>query len=164
MAGGRQTPRQRMMGILYLVLLGLIALDVPESLVEAFKAIGDSLNSSKTNVQTGIENTFSAFEQTKMKTEPERAKGPHDRAVQARTIADELNSYVEHLKKDMIDRSGGFDTTINDYKGRENIDISADMMVTRGKAAYDLRKKIDETREKLMALLNDKERQGVALP
>lgn len=164
MAGGRQTPRQRMMGILYLVLLGLIALDVPESLVEAFKAIGDSLKSSTTNVQTGIDNTFSAFEQGKLKSEPERSKGPYERAKKAREVSDALTNYVEQLKKDMIERSGGFDPEINDYKGRENIDISPDMMVTRGKAAYDLRKKIDATREQLMTLLNDKERAGVALP
>ena len=86
MAGGKQTPRQRMMGILYLVLLGLIALDVPESLVEAFKAIGDSLNASKTNVQKGIDNTFTAFENSKLKNEPARAKPPYDRAKQASTV------------------------------------------------------------------------------
>ena len=48
MAGGKETPRQRMIGILYLVLLGLIALDVPENLLDAFKHISDSLNASKT--------------------------------------------------------------------------------------------------------------------
>ncbi len=58
MAGGRETPRQRMIGILYLVLLGLIALDVPDSLLDAFKNISDSLSASKTNVQAGIDNTF----------------------------------------------------------------------------------------------------------
>src|ERR1700761_2389487 len=136
MAGGKQTPRQRMMGILYLVLLGLIALDVPDSLLHAFKAIGDSLSASKTNVQTGIDNTFTAFEKTKLKEEPERSKDPYDRAKKAAKLADDLNSYVEQLKKQMIDQSGGFETELNDYKGRENIDLSPDMMVTRGKAAY----------------------------
>ena len=43
MAGGKQTPRQRMMGILYLVLLGLVALSVPDSLMDAFKNIKNSL-------------------------------------------------------------------------------------------------------------------------
>lgn len=164
MAGGKQTPRQRMMGILYLVLLGLIALDVPESLMDAFKAIGDSLTASKTNVQTGIDNTFTAFEKTKLKNEPERAKDPYARAKEASKAADELNVYVEALKKEMIEKCGGFDPAINDYKGRENIDISVDMMVNRGKKAFDLHKKIDATREKLMSLLKEKERAGVTLP
>jgi gliding motility-associated protein GldM len=165
MAGGKQTPRQRMMGILYLVLLGLIALDVPDSLLDAFKAIGDSLSASKTNVQTGIDNTFTAFEKTKLVQEPERAKEPYARAKTARQLADDLNNYVESLKKEMIEKSGGFEPAINDYKGRENIDISVDMMVNRGKkSAFELHKKIDETREKLLALLSPKERAGVTLP
>ena len=52
MAGGKETPRQRLIGILYLVLLGLIALEVPENLLDSFKNISDSLNASKKNVQT----------------------------------------------------------------------------------------------------------------
>lgn len=164
MAGGKQTPRQRMMGILYLVLLGLIALEVPESLMDAFKNIGDSLSASGKNVQTGIDNTFTSFEKTKLVNEPERAKVPYAKALKARTLADDLNAYVESLKQVMIAKAGGIDPNINDFKGRENVDISADMMITRGKAAYDLRKKIDETRDQLLGLLSDKERQGVSLP
>lgn len=164
MAGGKQTPRQRMMGILYLVLLGLIALDVPESLLDAFKNISDSLTASKTNVQTGIDNTFKAFESTKLKEQPERAKPIYDRALKARKLADDLNAYVESLKKMLEDAGGGVDEATGDYKGRENIDISVDVMVNRKKNAYDLHKKIDETREGLIALLNPKDRAGIKLP
>ncbi|HTH82230.1 MAG TPA: gliding motility protein GldM [Mucilaginibacter sp.] len=164
MAGGKQTPRQRMMGILYLVLLGLIALDVPESLLDAFKNISDSLSASKTNVQTGIDNTFNAFEKTKLKEQPERAKPIYDRAVKAKQLADELNNYIESLKKMLVDASGGMEETTNDYKGRENIDITVDLMVNRKRNAYDLHKKIDDTREALLALLPEKERVGMKLP
>ena len=68
MAGGKETPRQRMIGILYLVLLGLIALDVPDNLLDSFKNIADSLTASKANVTTGINTTIKAFE-----SEPELA-------------------------------------------------------------------------------------------
>ncbi len=163
MAGGRETPRQRMIGILYLVLLGLIALDVPDSLLDAFKNISDSLSASKTNVQTGIDNTFSAFEKTKLKDEPERAKEPYRKAKEVSKLADNFNAYVDSLKKIMIDESGGFDASTNDYKGRESLDESVDLMVDRRTNAYTLHKKIDETRKKLLALLSDKERVGVNL-
>src|SRR6187402_3077185 len=103
MAGGKETPRQRMIGILYLVLLGLIALNVPDSLLDAFKNITDSLDKSRSNVTTGIENTYSAFEQTKLKEQPERAQPIYARAKEASKIADELNVYVEGLKKKLIE-------------------------------------------------------------
>ncbi|QQL50073.1 type IX secretion system motor protein PorM/GldM [Mucilaginibacter ginkgonis] len=157
MAGGKETPRQRMIGILYLVLLGLVALNVPDSLLNAFKNISDSLNASKTNVSTGIANTFDAFEKTKLKEQPERAKPFYDKAKEASKVAEDLNAYVETLKKQLIDASGGFDENINDYKGRDNLDVSSNLMINHGKGE-ELRKKIEETRAKLISLLNPEDR------
>src|SRR3978361_1021560 len=138
MAGGKQTPRQRMIGILYLVLLGLIALEVPENLLDAFKNIGDSLNASKTNVKTGIDNSFTVFEKTKLKDEPERAKDPYERAQKAKQLADKLDNYIESLKTTLVKESGGMSEATGDYSGREGMDYSVDLMVDRRKNGYDL--------------------------
>ena len=155
MAGGKETPRQRMIGILYLVLLGLIALEVPENLLDAFKNIGDSLTASKTNVKTGIDNSFSAFEKTKLKDEPERAKDPYARAQKAKQLAENLDNYVEYLKTTMVKESGGMNANTGDYAGREGMDYSVDLMVDRRKHGYDLHKKIDSTRKALLGLFKD---------
>lgn len=152
-----------MMGILYLVLLGLIALEVPENLLDAFKNISDSLTASKANVQVGIDNTFSAFEKTKLKEQPDRAKPIYDRARQASKLTNDLNNYVESLKSKLAEETGGFDEATNDYKGRDNLDASVDLMVDRRKNAFDLSKKINQTREALLALLPAKDRVGVKL-
>ena len=157
MAGGKETPRQRMIGILYLVLLGLVALNVPDNLLNAFKNISDSLNASKTNVQTGISNTYDAFEKTKLKEQPDRAKPFYDRAKEASKTADALNTYVEELKKELIAQSGGYDEKIDDYKGRENQDVSANLMINH-KKGIELRDKIAATKEKLLSLLDPKDR------
>lgn len=161
MAGGKETPRQRMIGILYLVLLGLIALNVPDSLLNAFKNISDSLNASKNNVQTGINNTYEAFQQ-KIKEQPDRAKPIEAKAKQASSLVKELEDNVEALKKQLVDQSGGFDENLQDYKGRDNLDVSADFMINH-KNAFALRKKIDETRDKLLGLLDEKDRAGTKL-
>lgn len=163
MAGGKETPRQRMIGILYLVLLGLIALDVPENLLDSFKNISNSLDASKANVQAGIKTSFDAFEKTKLKDEPERAKDPYAKANKAKQLSDNLDTYIESLKKTMVDETGGIDDATGDYAGRENLDESVDLMVDRRKNAYDLHKKIDDTRNQLLALLDPKDRVGVNL-
>jgi gliding motility-associated protein GldM len=160
MAGGKETPRQRMMGILYLVLLGLVALQLPDSLFDAFKNITDSLTQSQSNVKTGIDNTFDAFEKTKLKEQPERAKPIYDKAKKASQISDDFIAYVESLKNNLIAEGGGMDEKTNDYKGRTDEDISARIMVN-GKKALELRNKIDETREKLINLLDENERGNV---
>ena len=161
MAGGKETPRQRMIGILYLVLLGLIALNVPDSLLNAFKNISDSLNASKNNVQTGINNTYEAFQQ-KIKDQPERAKPIEAKAKQASATVKDLDDYVESLKKQLIEKSGGFDENLQDYKGRDNLDVSSDFMINN-KNAFSLHKKIDDTREKLLSFLDEKDKASTKL-
>jgi len=161
MAGGKETPRQRMIGILYLVLLGLIALNVPDSLLNAFKNISDSLNASKSNVQAGINNTYEAFQQ-KIKEQPERAKPIEAKAKQASSLVKELDDYVESLKKQLVEKTGGFDENLQDYKGRDNLDVSSDFMINN-KNGTKLRKKIDETREKLIGLLDEKDQANTKL-
>jgi len=163
MAGGKQTPRQRMMGILYLVLLGLIALDVPDSLLDSFKHISDSLTSSKTNVQKGIDQTFTTFEQTKLKESKDRALPIYNKAVEARKAADDLNTYIEGIKTKFLTVSGGIDPATDDYTGRADMDVSVRLMINEDKFAPVLHSKIDETREKLLSFLTPKEREGVNL-
>jgi len=160
MAGGKQTPRQRMIGILYLVLLGLIALNVPDSLLDAFKNIKESLDKSRGNVTKGIGDTYATFKATKLKDEPVRAAPILHKAENASAIADALTNYVQAIRDSLVAEGGGISPSINDVSARDNLDISPRMMITEGRGAL-LRQKINDTREQLMALLNPKERQGV---
>ncbi|EHQ28078.1 type IX secretion system motor protein PorM/GldM [Mucilaginibacter paludis] len=160
MAGGKQTPRQRMINILYLVLLGLIALNVPDSLLDAFKKIGDSLATSTSNVQSGINNTYSAFEKTHLKDEPVKAQPLYNKSKEASELASKLNTKIEELKKTLIEKSGGMDENTGDYRGRDNMDVTPHIMIDQKKAT-ELRKDINDTREKLIALLDPKDRNGI---
>jgi len=160
MAGGKQTPRQRMIGIMYLVLLGLIALSVPDSLMDAFKNIKVSLDTSRDNVKKGINDTYSTFKSTKLKDEPVRAAPILEKAQRASKIADALNNYVQALRDTLMIAGDGIDANTNDVGARENLDISPRVMITN-KHGEVLRQKIIDTRQQLLALLDDKERKGI---
>ncbi|MBD1367433.1 gliding motility protein GldM [Mucilaginibacter sp. ZT4R22] len=162
MAGGKETPRQRMIGILYLVLLGLIALNVPEGLLDAFKNIKNSLNTSSSNVTNGIDNTYAAFEKTKLKDQPERAKEPYRKAKEASKAAGELSTYIDELSALLVKEGGGINPEIDDVDGRDNLDISPRVMIAN-KHAEKLRQKINATRTKLLSLLSEKEKTGINL-
>lgn len=163
MAGGKQTPRQKMIGILYLVLLGLVALNVSDSILEAFKTLTDSLNTSTANVQSSVDATFASFEATKLKEEPERAKPIYDKAKQASALVKELETYVEGLKKQLEAEGGGYNEDTGDLKKRDNLDISPRIMIPNGNPGpgAELKKRINDTRASLLALLDEKERANV---
>lgn len=161
MAGGKQTPRQRMINILYLVLLGLIALNVPESLLDSFKKIGDSLATSTKNVDAGIKQNYAAFDKH-LKDEPAKAGPIYKKAKAASDLADKLYADVEALKTELIKETGGISEQTHDYAGRDNMEAAERLMIKNNKGE-ELKKEITETKEKLMALLDDKDKAGISL-
>ena len=161
MAGGKETTRQKMINIMYLVLLAMLALNVSDTILNAFKNINDSLESSKTNVNTSIDQLFSAFENSKLKEEPVRAKPIWEKANQAKAYADELNGYIEKLKQEFTTAGNGIDEETGDLKERGNQDIAQGIMINR-KEGDKLQDKINETREKLIALLDPADQKSVS--
>jgi len=58
MGGGKETPRQKMVGLMYLVLLALLAMNVSKSILAAFVAIEE-------NIQIANENEYARGEEKK---------------------------------------------------------------------------------------------------
>lgn len=145
MAGVNETPRQKMMGILYLVLLGLAATTVTDHVLDAFRNLTVSLKTSSENVKATVDQTMSAFEAGKLKNEPERARPVWDKANKVKGSVAELNKMIEDIKAELIGMGGGDDGT-GDIKARADVDISPRVMVRKGKAK-ELRAKIDATRK-----------------
>ncbi|HKG06960.1 MAG TPA: gliding motility protein GldM [Pedobacter sp.] len=160
MAGAKETTRQKMINIMYLVLLAMLALNVSDTILNAFKNINDSLVSSKTNVNTSIDQLFTSFQNTKLKDEPARAKPIWEKANKAKAYADELNSYVQKLKDRFEEAGNGIDEETGDLKERGNLDIAQGIMINQ-KEGEKLKVKINDTRDKLIALLDAKDRAGI---
>jgi gliding motility-associated protein GldM len=149
-----------MMGILYLVLLGLVALSVPDNLLDAFKNIRKSLDQSTENVTKGITATYQNFEQSTLKDQHDRAEPIYERAKKASAIADAFNKYVQGLVDSLTTMGGGYDQSIDDVGGRENLDISPRFMINQ-KHGEELKAKIDAVKQDLLSQLKDKDRQGI---
>jgi len=160
MAGGKETARQKMINIMYLVLLAMLALNVSDTILNAFKNINDSLLTSKTNVNTSIDQLFAAFENTKLKDEPARAQPIWAKANQAKGYADDLTNYIQKLKDQFSTAGNGIDPETGDLVERSNLDIAQGIMINQ-KEGEKLKAKINETREKLIALLEPQDRAGI---
>ncbi|NDC40684.1 MAG: gliding motility protein GldM [Chitinophagia bacterium] len=159
MAGVNETPRQKMMGILYLVLLGLAATTITQQVLDAFRNLTIGLESSTNNVESTISQTFAAFEAGKLKTDPTRAKPFWDRANRVKAAVDELNKYIEDTKRIFQSECGGIEEETGDYKNREDVDISPRIMINK-KRADTLRTLINTTRDKILAELDSNQRRN----
>ena len=46
MAGGKETPRQKMIGLMYLVLTAMLALNVSKQILQGYLSVNESLEKS----------------------------------------------------------------------------------------------------------------------
>lgn len=75
MAGGKETPRQKMIGMMYLVLTALLALNVSKSILDAFVAIEENMQEANlTELFRGNEKRSEIVENSIDKSNPQRAK------------------------------------------------------------------------------------------
>ena len=63
MAGGKETPRQKMIGMMYLVLTALLALNVSKQIVSAFITINDKLEASNKIIDNKSGDVYFGFSQ-----------------------------------------------------------------------------------------------------
>ncbi len=74
MAGGKETPRQKMIGMMYLVLTALLALNVSKSILDAFVAIEENMQTSNLNeLYRGDEKKSEVMEVSTDKSNQQRA-------------------------------------------------------------------------------------------
>jgi gliding motility-associated protein GldM len=162
MASVNETPRQKMMGILYLVLLGIAATTVTDHVLDAFRNLTVSLETSSKNVKSTVDNSMSNFEATKLKNEPERARPVWERASKVKNYINDLDMFINTLKDTLTSIGGGVDKVTGDVSNRADIDISPRMMVRKGLAGQ-LKAKINKTREDIIAQFDKKDQENLKL-
>ena len=62
MAGGKETPRQKLIGLMYLVLLALLALQVSSAILQKFSFLNSSLELATKNSNSANDAKLSAIQ------------------------------------------------------------------------------------------------------
>ncbi|MBI1305804.1 MAG: gliding motility protein GldM [Bacteroidetes bacterium] len=105
MAGGKLSPRQKMINMMYLVLMALLALNVSNEILKSFHLFEVSFNKAKENLSSKINLQLKALQK-------ESANQPvmlpyFNRAQDAKKIADEFVSYIDGIIKELEDETDG---------------------------------------------------------
>ena len=95
MAGGKETPRQKMIGMMYLVLTALLALNVSKQVLEAFAAIEDNTQRSNENLYIKGQENLQALSEEYL-----TLKDPKDMAKKAK-----IKTYLSIIEK--LDKETG---------------------------------------------------------
>ncbi len=101
MSGAKETPRQKMIGMMYLVYTALLAMNVSKDILDAFDTVNSGVQTTNITLSNQIDQKYAAFAEQYSK-EQEKA-GPYWEKAQAlKAEADDLINYVEALKWDLV--------------------------------------------------------------
>jgi len=106
MAHERLSPRQRMIGMMYLILTAMLALNVSKEAVEAFKRVDKSLTITLANYTKKNNLIYSEFDRAAAEN-PLKAGKFKTLAYDLKTRADEVYDYIQGLKIEIITTAEG---------------------------------------------------------
>ena len=110
MAGGKETPRQKMIGMMYLVLTALLALNVSKAILDAFVAIEENIQISNLNEYgRGEEKKTDLKEVSEDKSNPEAMK----KAIALMKVVNQIDAMtaeqvklIDDLKMKILEKCG----------------------------------------------------------
>ena len=96
-----ETPRQRMISMMYLVYTALLALNVSVEILQAFVTVGDSMEITNELFSTKIDNSYYVFEKAYL-ANPEKVGPNWEKAKQVRKETKEMTNYIDDVKYELV--------------------------------------------------------------
>ena len=125
------SPRQKMINLMYVVLMALLALNVSSEVLNGFSIVEDSLNRTTGNSSKQNLAIYQTFEE-QMKANPQKTKVWYDKAQQVKQMSDSLYNLAMELKTAIVREADGKDGDIHDIKNKEDLEAANQVMLAPG--------------------------------
>jgi gliding motility-associated protein GldM len=147
MAGMKETPRQKMIGMMYLVLTALLALQVSDALLQKFVLLNNSLETAN---NSAVQKNIATIEGMKDLLERSANKANDAQyiaqAQEVHKLADAMVAELDNLKSQIIEKTGGYDKETGALVGMKETEKVHELMIGGNKQglAYGLKTKLDD--------------------
>ncbi|MFN8284810.1 MAG: gliding motility protein GldM [Chitinophagales bacterium] len=147
--------RQQMINLMYLVLTALLALNVSAEILNAFKTITRSLESSNKVIDENTKAVFGGFAIKKAKEQANESVTKFEGlATQAMSETKALLDKIATLKKGIIDQAGGPSTEGGIMEKPDDLDVSERYIIGE-KRGDQLKADIDAYHKKMISMIDD---------
>jgi gliding motility-associated protein GldM len=152
-----ETPRQRMIGMMYLVLTAMLALNVSTDILKAFKLVDDSLHTTLETTDDRNELMMNQFLAAR-NDNPEKNGPWYDKALELTQRSDSLFNFIQEFKYGIAKKTDGSkaDTLARTIIGNDNRDTPTNYALPDGpeekKPGVQLKWKVEAYREYLISL------------
>jgi gliding motility-associated protein GldM len=137
MSGGKETPRQKMIGMMYLVLTALLALNVSKDILDAFVTVNGGLEKTKVNFEQKNGSLYDQFSAALQENE-KKVRPYFTKAEQVRIATDEVVSYVDQVKAMVMSETDGKPLSEIIGKNANGIDTLVSLGTMDSKDNYDV--------------------------
>ncbi len=165
MAHEKLSPRQKMIGMMYLVLTAMLALNVSKEAIEAFKRVDQGLTLSIANYAIKNNIIYSDFDRAAAEN-PAKAGKFKTAAYQVKERADEAFNYMQGLKKEIILKAEGPETPaikgdeviVEEVKRIDDTNIPSEILIgaSENGKANNLKALLNDYRDFLVTILEGK--------
>ena len=134
------SPRQKMINLMYVVLMAMLALNVSTEVLNGFSIVEESLKrttNNATNQNMAIYDDFAV----QMKKNPQKVKQWFDKSQRVKHMSDSLFNLADELKRAIVREADGDDGDIRDIHNKEDLEAASQVMLApgrgRGQQLYD---------------------------
>jgi gliding motility-associated protein GldM len=171
MAGYKETPRQKMIAMMYLVLTALLALNVSREILNSFLIVNDSMETTTELFSHSVEEIYTDFEE-QYQINPGKVEIYRNQALEIKELSSNLINYIEGLKTTVIAKTEGIPEAVADtmslhnVQKKDNFDTPTNFFMggdmKKGEAPT-LKANIDGFREKLYSFIKPEDQEGFDL-
>jgi gliding motility-associated protein GldM len=155
-----ETPRQRMISMMYLVLTAMLALNVDKSVLDAFAMVNQSFMKTIENFTAKNARVYSDFNNAAQEN-PQKAGELNRQVMRVKAHSDSLYTYVAQLKEMIVKKADGPEGDVNNIESKEDMNICPELMIVKGNGTK-LKKALETYRASLLALVDPQDSSLVA--
>ena len=126
-----ETPRQKMISMMYIVLTAMLALNVSTDVLNGFSLVQESLTKTIESTEIKNKDLYEQFGALKSQN-PKKVGEWLDLANTVKAKTDSLYDVIETLKYDIVKAADGEGADVNNIQGKDNLDVSAQVALPSG--------------------------------
>ncbi|MBR4651642.1 MAG: gliding motility protein GldM [Prevotella sp.] len=155
------SPRQKMINLMYVVLMALLAMNVSTEVLNGFSIVEEGLVRSTANSIKQNNGIYQDFD-TQMKANPQKTRQWYAKAQEVKKMSDELYNFAEELKIAIVREADGDNGDVRNIENKEDLEAAAQVMLSPGRGkGPKLQKMIEDYRTRCISLLNDERLQKI---
>ena len=123
------SPRQKMINLMYIVLMAMLALNVSSDVLNGFSLVDESLSRTTANSTVQNQSLYDGLAGANERN-PEKIGPWFEKAVRVKNMSDSLYNYVDELKLRIVKEADGKNGDVANISNKEDLEAASFVMLT----------------------------------